>query len=125
MRSQNSPFERRLRLLIAQEFAARGYYLDAEGFFDRVPFSELNNEELALLARIALAGGNKSLAMVRFDEWSRREPSNAEAQSGLAEAQTLSGLPSLRAKMAEFMGSLRHFFQTHWARGPTSDKRNL
>ena len=124
MRSQNSPFERRLRLLIAQEFAARGYYLDAEGFFDRVPFSELNHEELAFLARIALAGGNKSLATVRFEEWSRREPSNAEAQSGLAEAQTLSDLPSLRAKMTGFMGPLRHFFQKRWARNCPSDQGN-
>jgi hypothetical protein len=106
MRSQNSPFERRLRLLIAQEFAARGYYLDAEGFFDRVPLHELELDELELLAKVALAAKHKSLAISRFEEWRRRNPNDKTAQAGLDEAKAMISDISIKAKLLELGQSL-------------------
>lgn len=100
MCSLNSPFERRLRLLIAQEFAARGYYLDTEGFFDRVPLHELELDELELLASVALAAKHKPLAISRFEEWRRRKPNDKTAQAGLDEAITISEI-SIKAKLLE------------------------
>ena len=101
MRSQNSPFERRLRLLIAQEFAARGYYLDAEGFFDRMPLHELEFDELELLASVALAAKHKPLAISRFEEWRRRKPEDINAQVGLDEAKAMNSDISIKAKLLE------------------------
>lgn len=108
MRSQNSPFERRLRLLIAQEFAARGYYLDAEGFFDRVPLHELESDELELLASVALAAKHKPLAILRFQEWTRRKPDDKHAQAGLDEAKAMISDSSIKAKLLELGHLLAH-----------------
>jgi hypothetical protein len=101
MRSPNSPFERRLRLFIAQEFAARGYYLDAEGFFDRVPLHELELDELELLASVALAAKHKPLAISRFEEWRSRKPEDKNAQFGLDEAKAMISDISIKAKLLE------------------------
>ena len=60
MTKNPTSFDRRLRLLIAREFASRGYYLDAESFFERVGLTELNSDELALL--VVCAAGAKSQA---------------------------------------------------------------
>ena len=101
MRSKNSPFERRLRILIAQEFAARGYYLDAESFFDGLPLHELELDELVLLANLALAAKHKPLAISRFEEWRRRKPNDQTAQAGLDEAKALNSDISIKAKLLE------------------------
>ena len=101
MHSQNSPFERRLRLLIAQEFAARGYYLDAEGFFDRMPLHELELDELELLASVALAAKHKPLAILRFEEWTLRRPDDKTAQAGLDEAKAMSSDITIKSKLLE------------------------
>lgn len=106
MRSQNSPFERRLRLLIAQEFAARGYYLDAEGFFDRVPLHELEVDELELLASVALAAKHKELAISRFEEWKRRKPEDERILAGLEEAKSMVSNISIKSKLMKLGQSL-------------------
>jgi len=101
MRSPNSPLERRLRLLVAQEFAARGYYLDAEEFFGRVPMHDLDLDELELLAKVALAAKHKSLAISRFEEWTHRKPDDKTAQAGLDEAKAMISDISIKAKLLE------------------------
>jgi hypothetical protein len=101
MRLQNSPFGRRLCLLVAQEFAARGYHLDAEGFFDRVPLHELELDELELLARAALAARHQPLAISRFEEWKRRKPDDKTAQAGLDEAKAMITNISIKSKLLE------------------------
>jgi len=58
--------ERRLRLLVAREFAARGYYLDAESFYDGGRMETMEDEELELLARVAAQRGDWSRAERRF-----------------------------------------------------------
>jgi hypothetical protein len=101
MRSPNSPFERRLRLLIAQEFAARGYYLDAEAYFDRVPLHDLELDELELLAKVAMAAKHKSLAISRLEEWKRRKPEDERVLAGLEEAKAMVSDISIKAKLLE------------------------
>jgi hypothetical protein len=86
---------------MTQEFAARGYYLDAEGFFDRVPLHELELDELELLASVALAGKHKPLAIIRFEEWRRRKPNDITAQAGLDEAKAMISEISIKAKLLE------------------------
>ena len=59
-------FDRRLRLLIATEFASRGYYLDAEGMFAEARGEALTVDELELLAKIAANRGDWHAAELRF-----------------------------------------------------------
>jgi Flp pilus assembly protein TadD len=89
MQASQSQFQRRLRLLLAQEFAARGYFLDAEGFFHQVPVEDLDAEELALLAKVALAAKNQKQAVSRFERLVRLQPTNQEAKGGLLAAESL------------------------------------
>ena len=89
MQASQSQFQRRLRLLLAQEFAARGYFLDAEGFFHQVPVEDLDAEELALLAKVALAAKNQKQAVSRFERLIRLQPTNEEAKAGLLAAEGL------------------------------------
>jgi len=86
----HASFPRRLRLLLAQEFAARGYYLEAEGFFHQVSVDDLDAEELALLGRVALAVKNQKQAVSRFERLVRLQPTNQEAKAGLLAAEGLS-----------------------------------
>lgn len=60
MTTNPPPFERRLRLLVAREFASRGYYLDAEGFYNRVGITDLDADELVLLVHCATATNAQS-----------------------------------------------------------------
>lgn len=106
MRSQKSLFERRLRLLIAQEFAARGYYLDAEAYFDRMPLHDLELDELELLAQVALAAKHKSLAISRFEEWKRRKPEDERVPAGLEQAKAMVSDISIKSKLMELGQSL-------------------
>lgn len=71
---QNSSFQRRLRMLLAQEFAARGYFLDAESFYDRIPLQSLETDELELLLRIAMASKETALAALRLDALEKIKP---------------------------------------------------
>lgn len=89
MDAHHLTFQRRLRLLLAQEFAARGYYLDAESFFHGLTDESLIAEELTLLAKVALAARNRRLAVSRFERLARLRPSNQEAQAGLVAAKEL------------------------------------
>lgn len=82
-------FQRRLRLLLAQEFAARGYFLEAEGFFHQVPVEDLDAEELALLAKVALAAKNQKQAISRFERLIRLQPTNEDAKAGRLAAEGL------------------------------------
>lgn len=89
MIKNSSPFDRRLRLLIAREFAARGYYLEAEGFFHRVSLEDLDIEELDLLGNTALAAKNKKQAVSRFERLISLQPANEDAKTGLRTAKEL------------------------------------
>jgi len=89
MQSSHSQFQRRLRLLLAQEFAARGYFLDAEGFFHQVSVQDLDAEELALLGKIALVAKNQKQAVSRFERLIQLQPTNHEAKAGLLAAEAL------------------------------------
>ena len=89
MQASHSQFQRRLRLLLAQEFAARGYYLEAEGYFNQVSVEHLDVEELALLAKVALAAKNQKQAVSRFERLIRLQPTNEEAKAGLMAAEGL------------------------------------
>lgn len=62
----SDPLARRLRLLVAREFATRGYHLDVEGMFERVGTETMNEEELELLAKAAALRGDWTLAEKRF-----------------------------------------------------------
>jgi len=64
--SGSNPFERRLRLLIAREFASRGYYLDVEGMFSDTRHEGISVEESELLANVAAKRGDWHIAEVRF-----------------------------------------------------------
>ena len=59
-------FEQRLRLIIAREFAARGYYLDVEGMYEGTITEALSPEELELLAKVAALSGDWGRAERRF-----------------------------------------------------------
>lgn len=89
MPTDHSHFQRRLRLLLAQEFAARGYFLEAEGFFYQVSVEDLDAEELALLGKVALAAKNQKQAVSRFERLIRLQPTNQEAKAGLLAAEGL------------------------------------
>ena len=58
--------ERRLRLLVAREFAARGYYLDAEGMYVGSKLEQMSSEELELLAKVAALRGDWRIAERRY-----------------------------------------------------------
>jgi len=89
MQASQSHFQRRLRLLLAQEFAARGYFLEAEGFFHQVSVEDLDGEELALLGKVALAAKNQKQAVSRFERLIHLQPTNQEAKAGLLAAEGL------------------------------------
>jgi hypothetical protein len=82
MDTQNSPFKRRLRLLLAQEFAARGYFLDAESFYGRVPLNSLQSDELELLCRVAMASGEEALAHLRLEALKVKNPESEILRTG-------------------------------------------
>lgn len=84
-----APFERRLRLFVAREFASRGYYLDAEGFYHQITLDRLNVDELSLLANVALAAGNQHQAVSRFERLLHMQPDSRQAQDGLLAAKSL------------------------------------
>jgi|GEM_PF-2488976 len=89
MSASHNPFERRLRLLLAQEFASRGYYLEAEGFFHQVSMEDLDAEELTLLAKVALSSKNQKQAITRFERLASLQPVNETAKAGLLAAQNM------------------------------------
>lgn len=59
-------FDQRLRALIARDYAARGYYLEAEGMFANVSMDSLAVDELELLAKAAALNGDWRVAERRF-----------------------------------------------------------
>jgi len=61
------PLERRLRLLVAREFASRGYGLDVEGMYENARVEAMTPEELELLANVAAQRGDWSRAEKRFE----------------------------------------------------------
>lgn len=77
MLTNPTPFERRLRLLIAREFASRGYYLDAEGFYNRVEIPDLNADELVLLIHCATATNAQSPLDARMKHLAHLDPTLA------------------------------------------------
>ncbi len=81
MEVHNSPFQRRMRLLLAQEFAARGYYLDAESFYERLPLHSLKTDELELLVKTAVASGDKTQTVIRFEALEKLSPQSEVLQA--------------------------------------------
>lgn len=75
-----SPFQHRLRRLLAQEFAARGYYLDVESFYDRIPLQSLEVADLELLLQVALASREIPLARVRLVALEKSAPQSEVLQ---------------------------------------------
>ena len=59
-------FDQRLRLLMARDYAARGYYLEAEGMFANVNMDSLAVDELELLAKTAALNSDWRVAERRF-----------------------------------------------------------
>lgn len=59
-------FDQRLRLLMARDYAARGYYLEAEGMFANVSMDSLAVDELELLAKAAALNSDWRVAERRF-----------------------------------------------------------
>jgi hypothetical protein len=82
MKVQDAPFTRRLRLLLAQEFAARGYYLDAESFYLHVPEHELGTNDLELLIKTAVARQDHQLTETRLERLKKTCPSSELLQGG-------------------------------------------
>lgn len=107
MTINHSLFQRRLRLLLAKEFAARGYFLEAEGFFHQVPIGGLGVEELALLSKMALISGNQKLAKLRFQQLLKLQPTNQEAKAGLLAAENLKASVWQRLKEIGRFGKLK------------------
>jgi hypothetical protein len=64
--AETDAVERRLRLLVAREFAARGYYLDAEGMYVQSKAEQMGTEELELLAKVAALRGDWRIAERRY-----------------------------------------------------------
>ncbi len=72
------PAARHLRLLFAQEFAARGFYPEAEAMLAAADAAGLNRRELELLARVAALNGDWSTAGQRFALLAGRCPEGGE-----------------------------------------------
>ena len=77
MTQNPTPFDRRLRLLIAREFASRGYYLDAESFFEGIGLAEFDSDELALLALCANKMQSEAVFGSRIERLEKLDPSLA------------------------------------------------
>lgn len=71
--------ERRLRLLFAREFASRGYYFEAETYFSCLQRSQLDPEELLLMARIACATNRFDCATQLVERLVELQPTNSSA----------------------------------------------
>ena len=105
MTKNPTSFDRRLRLLIAREFASRGYYLDAEGFFGCVGLTELNSDELALL--VVCAAGTKSQAS--FDSrLERMEKIDATSAQQLRDSLAASLPPTTPSHFKTALGFIRN-----------------
>jgi len=61
------PCERRLRLLLAREFASRGYWLDAESLYQGSRTGTMSAAEMELLACVAAQRGDWSRTEKRFE----------------------------------------------------------
>jgi hypothetical protein len=79
MKPGQPPFERQLRLFVAREFASRGYYLDVESFYDQFTLSELNLEELSLLARCAAASHTEKTFHARLHKIEQLDKTMADS----------------------------------------------
>ena len=94
--SESDPFARRFRLLLAQEFASRGYLLDAEGFFKDQRMEDMSTAELDLLARVAALRGDWSNAerrSVLLAETSAEMGQRSQAQELAAYAREQNAAP--------------------------------
>ena len=101
------PLERRLRLLVAREFAARGYCLDVEGMYEHARTDAMTPEELELLAKVAALSGDWAAAERRFELLGRRTADAAELSrwenlAAFARAQRGVGGPASRCRRWPF-----------------------